>query len=241
MNQTIDLICRHASVRHFADVKLTDEQCQAILESARATSSSSFLQMVSIIRVRDPQLRVELSRLAGDQPYVASAAEFWVFCADFARNLQIAPQARLGFADQLLMGSIDCGLMAQNALTAAESLGLGGVFIGGIRNSPDAVTALLKLPEHVIPLVGLCIGVPAQQVECKPRLPLSLLVHEDGYQAVLDREQLAEYDRKMEHYYASRSSNTKQQSWSSQVRQILEKERRPFMLPYLQRQGFAQR
>lgn len=241
MNQTIDLLCRHASVRHFLDVKLSDEQRHAIMESARATSSSSFLQMVSIIHVQDPKLRIELARLAGNQSYVATAADFWVFCADFARNLQIAPDARLGFTEQLLMGSIDCGLMAQNALTAAESLGLGGVFIGGIRNAPDEVTALLKLPEHVIPLLGLCVGVPAQKAECKPRLPLSILVHEECYQATLDQQQLAEYDDTMTYYYASRSSNNKQQSWSSQVRQILDKESRPFMLPYLQRQGFAHR
>ena len=241
MNQTIDLICRHASVRHFLAEPLSDEQRHAILESARSASSSSFLQMVSIIRIQSPQTRAELARLAGNQSYVATAAEFWVFCADFARNLQIAPEARLGFTEQLLMGSIDCALMAQNALTAAESLGLGGVFIGGIRNAPDEVTTLLNLPEHVVPLLGLCIGVPAQQAECKPRLPLAILVHEERYQVSLDKQQLAEYDQTMRHYYASRSSNNKQQSWSSQVRQILDKESRPFMLPYLQRQGFARR
>ena len=241
MNPTIDLICKHASVRSFTDARVSEEQLQAILASARSTSSSSFLQMVSIIRVTDPHKRAELARLAGEQAHVATAAEFWVFCADFARNQQIAPDAELGFTEQLLMGAIDGALMGQNALTAAESLGLGGVFIGGIRNAPDEVTQLLGLPRLVIPLFGLCIGVPAHASEPKPHLPLSMLLHEECYQCELDRAALAEYDAQMAHYYASRSSNHKQQNWSSQVRSILAKQSRPFMLSYLQRQGFALR
>ena len=241
MNPTIDLICQHASVRSFTDARLSEEQRLAILESARSASSSSFLQMVTIIRVTEPHKRAELARLAGEQAHVVTAAEFWIFCADFARNQQIAPDADLGFTEQLLMGSIDAALMGQNALTAAESLGLGGVFIGGIRNAPDEVTQLLGLPMQVIPLFGLCIGVPAHASEPKPRLPLSMLVHEECYQPALDQAALADYDALMAHYYATRSSNNKQQSWSGQVRSILARQSRPFMLSYLQRQGFARR
>ncbi|MEH7293774.1 nitroreductase family protein, partial [Priestia megaterium] len=49
---------------------------------------------------------------------------------------------------------------AQNALTAAESMGLGGVYIGGVRANIAELTELLNLPKHVVPLVGLCIGHP---------------------------------------------------------------------------------
>ena len=61
-------------------------------------------------------------------------------------------------AEQLLLGVVDTAMLAQNAMTAAESLGLGGVYIGGIRNSSEAVTELLQLPKHVLPLFGLCLG-----------------------------------------------------------------------------------
>lgn len=103
-------------------------------------------------------LREELVTLTGGQKHVAQAAEFWVFCADFNRHLQICPDAQLGLAEQLLLGVVDTAMMAQNALTAAESLGLGGVYIGGLRNNIEAVTKLLKLPQHVLPLFGLCLG-----------------------------------------------------------------------------------
>lgn len=178
MTPTIELICGHRSIRHFTDEPISEAQREAIINSARATSSSSFLQCSSIIRITDKALREELVTLTGGQKHVAQAAEFWVFCADFNRHLQICPDAQLGLAEQLLLGVVDTAMMAQNALTAAESLGLGGVYIGGLRNNIEAVTELLKLPQHVLPLFGLCLGWPADNPDLKPRLPASILVHE---------------------------------------------------------------
>ncbi len=241
MNQTIETLQGHASVRHFTDQPLTDEQRTAILLAARQASSSTFLQLASIIRVTDPAVRAQLVPLCGDQAHVAQSAEFWVFCADFYRNQQVAPDAKLGFAEQLLTGTVDAALMAQNALVAAESLGLGGVYIGGLRNHPAEVTALLDLPRHVLPLFGMCLGWPAHPSQQKPRLPLSMLVHENRYPHQLDQAALAEYDATMRQYYASRSSHTKDQDWSGQVRAILSKESRPFMLGFLHAQGFITR
>lgn len=241
MNSTIDTLMRHASVREFTSQGVSDSQREAILMAARATSSSSFLQLVSIIRITDGEIRAQLAHLAGDQPYVAGAAEFWVFCADFHRNSQIVPEAKTGYAEQLLMGCTDAALMAQNALTAAESLGLGGVFIGGLRNHPTEISQLLGIPPRVLPLFGLCLGHPVRAPQLKPRLPLAMLVHENRYQMTVDAQLLAEYDTTMQAYYASRSSNNKQQTWSGQIRAILSKESRPFMLDYLHAQGFILR
>ena len=241
MNSTIDTLMRHASVREFTSQGVSDSQREAILMAARATSSSSFLQLVSIIRITDGEIRAQLAHLAGDQPYVAGAAEFWVFCADFHRNSQIVPEAKTGYAEQLLMGCTDAALMAQNALTAAESLGLGGVFIGGLRNHPTEISQLLGIPPRELPLIGLSLGHPVLAPQLKPRLPLAMLVHENRYQTTVDAQLLAEYDTTMQAYYASRSSNNKQQTWSGQIRAILSKESRPFMLDYLHAQGFILR
>ncbi|SUG56596.1 oxygen-insensitive NADPH nitroreductase [Salmonella enterica subsp. diarizonae] len=90
---------------------------------------------------------------------MAQAAEFWVFCADFNRHLQICPDAQLGLAEQLLLGVVDTAMMGQNALTAAESLGLGGVYIGGIRNNIESVTELLKIAEVCIAAVWFVFGL----------------------------------------------------------------------------------
>ena len=218
MNQTIDLILSHRSIRQFTAEPIAPQQLDAILAAAQSASTSSFLQVTSIVRVCEPEARQQLAMLAGNQPYV--------------------PEAQTGYAEQLLIGAIDGALMAQNALLAAQSLGLGGVYIGGIRNHPAEVSELLGLPHQVIPLFGLCLGHPAQQPEQKPRLPRGLVVHQERYQHELDRDLLARYDQQIADYYQARSSNNKQQTWSGQIRAILGKESRPFMLGFLQSRGF---
>ncbi|PWC18671.1 oxygen-insensitive NADPH nitroreductase [Brenneria roseae subsp. roseae] len=237
MTPTIDLLQRHRSIRAFTSQPLTDEQRSAIIAAARSASSSSFLQCTSIIRITDPDVRQTLVHYSGEQTYVAQAPEFWVFCADFHRHLEIFPQAETGLAEQLLIGCIDTAIMAQNALVAAESLALGGVFIGGIRNNIADVTTLLKLPRHVLPLFGLCLGYPDADPLLKPRMPVAMLMHENVYQP-LDREKLAEYDRQMVEYYLQRTGD-RRDSWSEHVQRTLKKERRPFMLDYLHQQGWA--
>ncbi|MNN52596.1 Oxygen-insensitive NADPH nitroreductase [compost metagenome] len=176
--------------------------------------------------------------MTGGQQHVALAAEFWIFCADFNRHLQICPDANLGRAEQLLLGAVDTALMGQNAMVAAESLGLGGVYIGGVRNNIEAVTELLQLPQHVLPLFGVCLGWPADEPGVKPRLPASIVVHENHYHPV-NEEALARYDQQIADYYLARDSNARTDTWSDHIRRTIVKETRPFMLDYLHKQGWA--
>ncbi|MGK7245368.1 oxygen-insensitive NADPH nitroreductase [Buttiauxella agrestis] len=240
MTPTIDLLRSHRSVRRYTDEPITDEQRAAIVASAQAASSSSFLQCTSIIRITDKSLREQLVPLTGGQKHVAQAAEFWVFCADFNRHLQICPEAQLGLAEQLLLGVVDTAILAQNAFTAAESLGLGGVYIGGLRNNIEAVTELLNIPKHVLPLFGLCLGWSDEDHGIKPRIPAAMIMHENSYQPV-DENVLEQYDEEMAQYYLSRGSNTRRDTWSDHIRRTIIKENRPFILDYLHKQGWATR
>nr|WP_321269372.1 oxygen-insensitive NADPH nitroreductase [uncultured Tolumonas sp.] len=240
MNTTITQIKAHKSIRAYTDQPITAEQLDEILAAAQQAPSSSFLQAASIIRITDKALRAQIMQLSAEQAYIAGAAEFLLFCADFNRHKQIVPDAKTGFVEQLLIGATDAAMMGQNALVAAESLGLGGVYIGAVRNHPAEIGELLGLPELVIPLFGLCLGYPAQDPQVKPRLPRALVVHENRYQP-LNKTLLAQYDDQMRAYYASRTSNNKDQSWSSQITAILGKEARPYMLSYLQQQGYCKK
>lgn len=240
MTPTIDLLCSHRSIRAFTEQGIDDAQRSAIIAAAQAASTSSFLQCSSIVRITDRNLREQLVQLTGGQPWVSAAAEFWVFCADFNRHQQICPEAQLGRAEQLLLGCVDTALMAQNAMVAAESLGLGGVFIGGIRNSIAQVTELLGLPKFVLPLFGFCIGHPDASPDLKPRMPQAMLVHENRYQP-LDKAVLAQYDQQITAYYQQRDSNQRSETWSELIQRLIIKETRPFMLDYLHQQGWATR
>ncbi|MCQ8227153.1 MULTISPECIES: oxygen-insensitive NADPH nitroreductase [Pantoea] len=240
MTPTIDLLCSHRSIRAFTEQGIDEAQRSAIIAAAQAASTSSFLQCSSIIRITDPAKREQLVQLTGGQPWVSAAAEFWVFCADFNRHQQICPDAQLGRAEQLLLGCVDTALMAQNAMVAAESLGLGGVFIGGIRNSIAEVTELLELPKFVLPLFGFCVGHPADAPDVKPRMPQAMLVHENRYQPV-DKKVLAQYDEQITAYYQQRDSNQRSETWSQLIQRLIIKETRPFILDYLHQQGWATR
>ncbi|WP_431088839.1 oxygen-insensitive NADPH nitroreductase [Paenibacillus sp. 8b26] len=246
MNNTLELLHNHTSIRSYTSQPLTEEQRDAIFQAANQTSSFSLLQAVSIIRITDPVLRKKVRQLSVNQPYIEEAAEFWIFCADFNRNHQIAPEVDIEYIEFLLIGSFDAGLVAQNALTAAESLGLGGVFIGGVRSNINELSEVLNLPKYVIPLVGLCIGNPAgDKPELKPRLPQSMVLLENQYQS-LDQEKLAIYDETMLNYYESRPVKApftvkKVKGWSDHIQDHLQRSIQPQMMDYLNKQGFAKK
>lgn len=238
MNDTSRLLSSHRSIRKFTEEPVAAEQFAAILAAAQGASTSSFLQTGSVVRVTDPEKRARFVEIAGGQPWIAQAAEFLVWCADFHRHRQIVPDAKLGYAEQLLIAAIDTALMAENALVAAESFGLGGVFIGGLRNHPDQVVELLELPRDVAPLFGMCLGHPAEQPAVRPRLPQELVLHENRYNPELDRAVLAEYDAAVYRYYETRPGAKKVMTWSEQIASILQKEARPHMRAFLESQGF---
>ncbi|WP_339843466.1 oxygen-insensitive NADPH nitroreductase [Paenibacillus sp. FSL W7-1088] len=246
MNQTLELLHNHTSFRSYTSQPLTEEQINAIFQAANQTSSFSLLQAVSIIRITDPVTRKKVRNLSVNQPYIEEAAEFWIFCADFNRNHQIAPEVDIEYIEFLLIGSFDAGLVAQNALTAAESLGLGGVFIGGVRANINELSEVLNLPKYVIPLVGLCIGTPAgDKPDLKPRLPQSMVLLENNYSS-LNQEKLATYDETMLKYYENRPTRApftvkKVKGWSNHIQDHLQRSIQPQMMSYLNKQGFAKK
>ncbi|WP_233114344.1 nitroreductase family protein, partial [Aggregatibacter actinomycetemcomitans] len=133
---------------------------------------------------------------------------------------------------------VDTGIMSQNVLLAAESLGLGGVYIGSLRNEMEAVGKLLNLPEHCLPMVGMCLGYPNQDPPSKPRLPKETLFFENRYQ-LLDTAKLDEYNATVADYYRQRSNID--MDWSRNVMKSLDKPIRPNVLAYLQQQGFIKK
>ncbi|WP_295893391.1 oxygen-insensitive NADPH nitroreductase [uncultured Vibrio sp.] len=240
MNPTIDTILGHRSIRKFTEQVIDKPQLDTIIQSGLAASSSSLLQVVSIIRVTDKDKRRSLAEYAGNQGYVETAAEFLVFCIDYQRHVTLNPKVQADFTELTLIGAVDSGIMAQNCLLAAESLGLGGVYIGGLRNSAQQVDQLLELPKHSAVLFGLCLGHPAQDPEVKPRLPANVVLHENQYQD-LDVAEIERYDETMQAYYSKRSTNQKQTSWSEQITGKLAGESRPHMLGYLNDKGLAKK
>jgi nitroreductase len=195
----IEQMKAHRSVRAFRDEPLPEGWVETIVSAAQWASSSSFRQSYSVIAVKDPQTRAALRSLCGGQRWVEECAVFLAFCADLNRSEEICAQrglsANLEYTEIMLLAAVDTALLMQNAALAAESLGLGMVMIGGLRNYPRQVARLLELPHGVFGVAGMCLGFPAKTTAQRPRLPLEEVLHWERYDAAGRQERLDAYDR----------------------------------------------
>ncbi|MDH2452031.1 oxygen-insensitive NADPH nitroreductase [Priestia megaterium] len=246
MNSVIETILNHRSIRKYEDKPLSEEQIQTIVESAQAASTSSYIQAYSIIGVKDKETKRKLAQLAGDQPYVETNGHFFVFCADFHRHDVIAEMEKkdlstaLESTEQFMVAIIDVALAAQNATLAAESMGLGACYIGGLRNELEEVSKLLKLPHHVIPLFGLTVGHPAGITDKKPRLPFKHVYHEETYEPNDEqtKKELTAYNEEISAYYNERTNGKRQDTWTGQMAEMLSNPKRMYMKEFVEKQGF---
>lgn len=242
MSSVIDLLKSHRSIRKFTDQPVEESLFQELVRAGQSAATSSFLQGATIIRVRNPGSREKLAEYAGNQPYIRSAAEFLVFCADLKRPgnacQHYGKEFQGEYTEQFIIATVDASLMAQSLVTAAESVGLGICYIGGLRNNPRQVSDLLKLPRGVYPVFGLCLGYPAQDPEIKPRLPLEVIVKDEVYSEEGDAERIAEYDEHVREYYRARTGGGHGVCWSEQVAGLLSEKVRPHMRGFLEEQGF---
>jgi nitroreductase len=242
MNEVLDLLKAHRSIRKFTAQPVPDAVIEEIVRCGQAAATSSNIQTTTVIQVRDPAARARIAELAGGQSYVADAGAFLVFCADLNRaRLACAMQGTAfegGMTERFVSATVDVALSAQNCAVAAESLGLGICYIGGVRNDPQAVSELLELPELVYPVFGMCLGYPAQAPEVKPRLPLSVVLKQDRYQDPDSLEGIKQYDRELRAYYQTRTGGRKDSSWSEEVKGWAAKAR-PHLRAFLTGRGFT--
>ena len=242
MNPTIDLLNQHRSIRAFKEQTVSQEIINTLVSCGQAAATSSFIQACTVIQVEDTSKREKLAEYAGNQKYVETAPTFLVFCADMKRHEMVCEmhneKMQSGFTEQFITATVDCALFAQNVAVAAESMGLGVVYIGGIRNKISDVSNLLDLPNLVYPVFGMCIGYPDQSPEVKPRLPLPIVLKKDSYSNAHDNELLTDYDKAIRDYYLSRTGGNKDMSWSEQIAGMLVKEARPHIQEFLQARGY---
>jgi len=240
MNDVIDLLKSHRSVRKFSDRQIPRELLVALIQAGQGAATSSHVQAYSVIHVKNPANREQIAELAGGQGYIATCADFLVFCADMKRPTEASERTGAnvvrGMTEQLLVATVDTALMAQNVAIAAESEGLGICYIGGIRNNPQQISDLLRLPEHVYPVFGMCLGYPAHHPEVKPRLPVEAILKEDYYTD--DSEHVRAFDNTMQAYYQARSSSTKDTDWSHNLKPLFDTKLRPHMRDFLVKRGF---
>lgn len=248
LSPTIELQLNHRSVRKFLPEPVSEEHLDVIIAAAQSASQSSNLQVWSVVAVRDDERKRRISESIGEQAYVTDSSVFLVWVADFRRAANIvesngASIETLGYIENTLVTFVDSGIAAQNALLAAESLGLGGVFVGSVRNNPEAIIKELGLPEFTFPVFGVALGHPdpSEAAGIKPRLPQRAVLHHEQYDPTAWREAAEVYEGRLGDYFGGYGRDD--YSWSEiltkRISTIDGLHGRDSMRASLQAQGFS--
>lgn len=189
MNETIRQLYQRKSVRVFTDEPITDAERRTILEAAIQAPTAGNMCLYSIIDVQDAQLKEVLAQRCDDQLFIKTAPMVLLFLVDWQKWVDIfrqydQPVGALSEAD-LLLGAQDCMAAAQNAVVAAQAMGIGSCYIGDILEHVEENRALFNLPPHATPFAMLVFGRPTQQQRSrkKPtRFRVEEVVHIDRYE-----------------------------------------------------------
>ncbi len=220
-NETLDILVGHRSVRAFLPDALPPGTIETLVAAAQSAASSSNLQPWSVVAVEAPDRKARLAALAGNQKHIAQAPLFLLWLVDLHRLESIGeargtPTEGLSYLETLLLGSVDTAMAAQNAVVALESMGLGAVYAGGIRNKPAEVARELDLPPQVFALVGLAIGYPdpAAPASVKPRLPQEAVLFREQYAHAAQEGAIKDYDTRLRTF--QREQGMPERDWSEQ-------------------------
>ena len=211
------------SVREYRPDPVPDEMITAVLHAACRAPSSCNQESYSIIVVRDLETRRRIREACGGgQPQIEEAPVFIAFCSDtrrvaYACAMHGKPFGAEPTLEMFLVSSIDTALVGMCASLAAESIGLGTVMIGAIRNNVTEASKILGLPPKVYPVFGLCVGWPVEAPPCKPRHPLDIVVHRERYNGTGMEDGVTAYDRTLADHYRSIGKPTVDHSWSQHM------------------------
>ena len=188
MNEVIEQLYRRKSIRVYTEQEIGKVEKDAILRAAAEAPTAGNQQLYTILDITDQSLKEKLVETCDHQPMIAQAKMVLIFCADckkwYDAYLAVGCQTRKPGVGDLMLAVTDAMIAAQNAVTAAESLGIGSCYIGDIMENCEAQRELLHLPEYVVPVGMLIFGYPTDQQKSRPkpeRVEQKYIVHENGY------------------------------------------------------------
>lgn len=213
MNEIIKHLKSHRSCRNYQKgYKISEEELTEIIECSKQAPSWMNGQHYSIIVVNYQKIKDKLFEIFG-QNHIDTSSVFLLYVVDLTRmNIACSLEGTVfdieNNKDILITASMDVALAMQNAAIAAESLGYGTVFCGGIRNKEKELIEMFSLPKYVYPVCGLSIGkldLNLTTEKVKPRLKVDVNVGENKY-PVSTKEQILDYNKTMEEFAEARET-----------------------------------
>jgi nitroreductase len=200
-NHTLELLIERSSCRAFTDKKIPAEVLEMILEAGVHAASGGNLQPFTIIKIEDNLTKQRLVELNENQTFIAHAPVNLLFCIDWCRlkrwaELEAAPFAASSSFRHFWISFQDTIIAAQNICSAADSLGLGSVYVGTVLECFRELRDMFELPKGVFPVVLLSLGYPKSRPAPKSKLAMNMLVHNERYQQSTDEDLLEAFKAK---------------------------------------------
>lgn len=244
MKSVKDSLLQRVSCRRYEREKLTDDQIQFIYDAIRNTPTSYNGQQYSVIDVTDQPTKEKLAELIG-QKQIKTCNHFMAFCMDYNKIMKGAQAKQVDMppfydtVDGVTVGMLDATLAMMSAIVAVEALGLGCCPIGYARTKdPEAIAEILKLPQHVMVICGLSIGVPREHNDLKPKQSQALLIHSNEYRQDDITADVLAYDAEISKYNESRSGDTTDNDWVAHIIGYYQAAMDYKMVEALHRRGF---
>jgi nitroreductase len=227
-NQYIELLLNHRSVRHYLKESLETGVIETMVAAAQSASRSSNLNQWSVVVITDPDLKEKISRVSQREaggvgnPYIEQAPVLLLWIADLSRSNTIAKQAGGNaeihdYLDAFVMATVDAALAAQNAAIAAESMGLGVVYIGAMRNQSREIAELIGLPDYSYVTFGMVVGKPDPDHlnSIRPRPSQEVVLHYNNYNMVNSLDALDTYEESFQKF--RKEQKMKEKQWKKDV------------------------
>lgn len=195
MSEVIKLLKSHTSIRKFNETKITDEQIQHIIESAMQGATAGNMMAYSIIKIKSKDTLSKLAKSCDNQPFIADADLALLFVADNykwhkfyeQRNIsETFPDYKGPCISDFMLGVEDGMIAAQNAVIAAESLGIGTCYIGDIMENYEYHKELFNLPEYTMPIAIVVMGNYDIKPQTRERFDKSCIVFDEIYPTITE-------------------------------------------------------
>lgn len=205
MNPVIKALYDRKSVRAYLDKLVSESEQNQIIDAAIQAPSAGNQILYTILHIEDQEIKKQLAVLCDNQPFIAAAPFVLIFLADCRKWFDGYSYAGInacgpGLGD-ILLACEDASIAAQNAVTAADSLGIGSCYIGDILENKEKISTLLNLDEYVLPITMVVFGYPTQQQmeRQKPeRFNKKYIVQKNKYSR-MEKDELTEMFNEVHH------------------------------------------
>jgi FMN reductase [NAD(P)H] len=233
--------------RRYTDRAVDPALLRLLCACALSAPSKSDLQQADIV-ITGKADQNAIADLIPDQPFIRTAPAFLVFLANGRRLAEISKMRGKPFPndhlDQFFNAAVDSGIVLATFIAAADAVGLGTCPISVIRDHSSKVSEMLKLPQRVIPVAGMCVGWPSEKGHISPRLGLASTVHEGKYDEGNLAARIDAYDRRRAAIHPYKPRNPKRwgqvpfYGWSEDKARQYSVPQRPDFGAFVRSKGF---